>query len=487
MSSLTSDMSKSNFSINELRELSNKIIENPDTVDELTEEELLEVRKFINPYGPIPSSKKQYVNLSLVNWRDIYLRRLHITALIGYLYKVASEFEPTDEIDDYLKNTTDDDKTKSEKVKLMKSTANGLIMKFLNRHFNFDPNLHVSSAFKNKDSEQYRSENLQNKESIKKRAKQTLSLLKERKENYPNDTKSTLMTCYQTVKDSENSLYNALGALLNPNLSLEDKQSIIYKKYKELNNLTEELKQHVEPLSQYDTIHAKIVDPPSDIYYHFDRYIRNNYEELKNIVEKCYCEKEDFEYAAILYGAFDSAEEAKEFRITHEKDFKTDVLTLETGAPTLIGPFKENIEKIDFYNKNTEIVKQMFDQLDSDHKLGKDIMEKRVKVKQKKKITESGPDDPALDAYIKCVNTVRQLGAKRIKLTKEEEERLKKAKEELQVIKEDYEVPDDAIQVDVFYTKNDELKKTKFYSQAEAPLHLQEDSDYSKKYQPKKQ
>jgi hypothetical protein len=66
------------------------------------------------------------------------------------------------------------------------------------------------------------------------------------------------------------------------------------------------------------------------------------------------------------------------------------------------------------------------------------------------------------------MNMAQELGAKKI-LTSEEQREIMRLEEEARKIKEDYEVPDEAVQVDMFFPKkNDDgstsLEKTKFYT-----------------------
>jgi hypothetical protein len=129
----------------------------------------------------------------------------------------------------------------------------------------------------------------------------------------------------------------------------------------------------------------------------------------------------------------------------------------------------------------------MNEQLVQDNKLGADLMQKRKRVAKVKNIEEAGPDSPALAQYSRLMNMAAELGAKP-GLTLDEQKQIIEAKNEALKVKEDYEVPDDSIQVDVFYPVENEagdreLKKTHFYTQAEAPLHLEEGSEYATKYQ----
>jgi hypothetical protein len=274
--------------------------------------------------------------------------------------------------------------------------------------------------------------------------------------------------------------------MMDPEVSIADKSGILLKKYKQLSNIAIDMKKIAGPLSTAETLSAWTIEPPIDVFHHFTRYLTNHYEQIREVTASLYDEKIDFEYAVAFYNTFKTAESAAEHRRQHENDFRMEVLTIENSGITMLGPFKENRGRVDFYNKNTEVMNRMMEQIEKDHGLGKDLMEKTVKKQKKKNIDEAGPDAKGLKEYSKAINTIQDLGAKKV-LSREEMDALEKA----HALKEDAEVPDDAIQVDMFFPKtNDEgeieLGKTKFYTQAEAPLHLQEGSQYHTKYQPKR-
>ena len=86
------------------------------------------------------------------------------------------------------------------------------------------------------------------------------------------------------------------------------------------------------------------------------------------------------------------------------------------------------------------------------------------------------------------MNTVQELGGKK-GLTREEQEELADAKKLADELKQDMEVPDEAIQVDMFFPQTDKdgkttLNKSHFYTAAEKPLFLEEGSQYENKYLP---
>lgn len=496
------------FSIDQLKDLSQKIANNPDSIYDLDPEQAIEVRKYLNPLGNVVSAKKTYANISLVNWREKYMRRLHMVALVGYIFRILEEYEPEEEIirekaeykrkveklganakPEKLKKLTEEHESR---LKLLTSTARSIIRRFLSRGFDYNPDHHLlGSHSENKSDPERRSKDDSIREACALSNKSMT--IEEKLQAKPEATyqylRSHLLTAYQTAVEATSTIKATIGVLLNPDLDTEDKQGILIKKYKQLLDLTVDMKKIAEPLAAADTLNAWTVDPPVDVFHQFDRYITNHYEQLREVVQALYNEKPDFEYAAILYDAFKTPEAARDYRIQHENEFRTDVFTIENSAVSLIGPFKENRARVDFYNKNTEVMKRMMEQLESDHKLGKDLMEKQVRQKKKKNIEEAGPDDPALAAYAKTMNTVQELGAKKI-LTREDQEELVRAQSQAKLLKEDYEVPDDTVQVDMFFPQEvngvPTLAKTKFFTQAEAPLHMQEGSQFNETYQPKR-
>jgi hypothetical protein len=186
----------------------------------------------------------------------------------------------------------------------------------------------------------------------------------------------------------------------------------------------------------------------------------------------------------MLHNVANDEDEAREYKIQHEAEFKTDPLTINNQGTTIIGPFKENRERVDFYNKHTEVIRCMMKQLEADHKLAKDIMDKEMKNKKKQNIREMGPDAPGLSEYIGVNNTVRELGAKRALTKKEQKEYAEACAKERELLAV-LEAPEDSICVDIFSTDpSGKMVVNTMYSQAEAPLFLEQNSEYADKYQP---
>lgn len=483
-----------------LRALSQKIADNPDEVYNLSPEEALDLQKYLNPLGNIITEDKEYVNLSIVNWTEQYMRKFITTSMIGYMYRLQAEYEPTDEIEASrqkmeVRLQAETEPAEIAKIReehrvysaLLTKTARSMVLKFLNRNFSFNPDHHLrGSHSSNKDDPERkpRAEEIVEKCKVAESSPGVEAKLQSKQEATYSYLRNHILTVYQTAVETSRTLKSALTTLMDPMVDPADKQGILLKKYKSLLTIVGDMKKIADPIAAADTLAAWKVDPPADVFHQFDRYVTNHYEQLREVCAALYNEKPDVEYAVIFYKGFRDAEAAAQHRKQHEAQFRAEVLTLENTGVSLIGPFKENRGRVEFYNKHVEIMKRMMEQMETDHKLGKDLMEKQVKKKKRENIARDGPDAPGLREYSKSMNTMAELGAKKV-LTRDEQDKL----EEAQRVREDIEVPEDAIQVDMFFPTVDSdgntvLSKKKMYTQAEAPLHLQEGSEFHEQYQP---
>jgi hypothetical protein len=182
-------------------------------------------------------------------------------------------------------------------------------------------------------------------------------------------------------------------------------------------------------------------------------------------------------------------------------------LLIDLGGWSFLGAFKKNREKIEFYNKNTSILKSILDRHTEDKKLGEDLMQKRVKKEKAKNIAKYGPDAPGLATYkatrkgvpqttisaeemkrleaargdLKAARELEVIDQNKAKLrqlddikayrplSSQEQTDYKRAEEAIKHAEEMLEVPDNSIQVDVFQhdTRTGKFTKSKFYSLAD--------------------
>jgi hypothetical protein len=176
--------------------------------------------------------------------------------------------------------------------------------------------------------------------------------------------------------------------------------------------------------SERETKYSKSVLPPDDTFFRWNRYVENNYEELRQACDDIYCEKSDFEFGIVPYKVVEGANEKKvmdevrEYQRKYADEFEADILCAKFFNWNLLGSWAQNREVRDFYNKNTEIIKRILEQNKEDSAMGTKLMKDRATKKKQENVKEAGPDARGLSEIKKQSDTVASLerhGAKPIK------------------------------------------------------------------------
>lgn len=270
----------------------------------------------------------------------------------------------------------------------------------------------------------------------------------------------------------------------------------------------------IEGGEKAETAAAVEVHPPADTFHRWGYYRDVNWEELRDAAEALYGFKIDLEEAIAPFEVFEgteaeAAEAYQKYKQMNADSLRTTLYSITFGRWNFAGPWKANRDRIDFYNKNTRIIQKILERHEEDKKLGMELMKKRVVKAKAKNIREAGPDAPGLAEYravtggsdigekviddktmtalIKGKGSVAQmqelrdyeklLGQKEAlekkeklrPLTKDEAEEYENLTKRVALAKEMLEVPDDAVQVDVFQTDGTGFMKSKFYTEAEEP------------------
>ena len=108
-----------------------------------------------------------------------------------------------------------------------------------------------------------------------------------------------------------------------------------------------------------------------------------------------------------------------------------------------------------YFNKKTAVLEEIDKQIESDAKMGSELMKKRIKVKKKKNIAEAGPDSDAFIKWRASNDKLKEMGAESIKPSEYENQ------DEI----------DEALEVPVFRISGGgtKVEKTMFYTEAVAP------------------
>jgi hypothetical protein len=522
----------------QLHELAMRIKDDPQVVYDLKEDEVQAASKYLKRYGgaAVFEGQEVYANISVCNMREKRMKRELMTAMIGYLQRVRGEYQSPEElreIDNFnanmqrVKNETKRANMKAAHeaaLKQIRQSNRDVIDAFLHRAFEYNPDIHVREAAAKKTSsgsgvtreqllKQYKSKlpaACNTEASIANNADKSFAYLRERFL----DLERQLSSATKAIRGATTSLQQAAACIEvarenttgGTNSTSDDRSSAAYslqdasiaaaqdqlaianKHWVSLIGQLSALSEVVTPLQAADTLAALQIMPPAELFHHFDRYFANHYEQIRTIVNVMYAEPSDIEFVVQLYSSHKNKEAAKRFLQQHSNDLVMEAFTIKSGRPTLLGPFKENRERVEYYSKETQVIRDMLDQVEADHKLGHDIMRKQVKSKKQLNIEEAGPDNPMLREYSGLMNEVQAMGTKAA-LTKEEREEMERKAAQAKIIKEEYETPPDAICVDMHVNEIGEdgeqkIVTRRFHTQAEVPLHLQKDSEYANAYQP---
>ena len=82
---------------NSLTDIIKDLETNPEIINDMTPEQVLEVEKHLNPYNATIFGPERYTCVSFTNLKEKYMQKLLMTALIGFSYQMASEYTIEDE------------------------------------------------------------------------------------------------------------------------------------------------------------------------------------------------------------------------------------------------------------------------------------------------------------------------------------------------------------------------------------------------------
>lgn len=120
-----------------IEDLIKELESNPDAINKMSEEELCEIEKKLNPYGSTIYGDEKYTCLSFTNLREKYMTKLLTTGLIGFTYQMCKEHNVDEDnmdvqldTNDYLTIKEHPDKHNSElKSKVFNQIFNEFILK----------------------------------------------------------------------------------------------------------------------------------------------------------------------------------------------------------------------------------------------------------------------------------------------------------------------------------------------------------------------
>lgn len=475
----TQHSAKSNIVLKSMsKELLNSLIDeiqsgNIDSVEskiaELSEEQLDALFGEAVPYKALGTASPDKIVIgSVSNLREKYLKKLITTSFVGFLFQMKEEFIPeeADLITPLNKSDFEEDEITPKLPQDFNTSIlyNEELLSLYNERFPEEPT-NVYKEMEDKLSE----EDLLN---IATKANERFQKL------------STPEKVFNAAKYNE-ALEKAIADQAESDRKVVDRYLKWLFKYSpdkhtqegghEINNDPE--RQAVEELKGTDPDTNNVYEyiPPNDTHCRFNSYHEINYEKMRTATRNIYNIKPDLEHAMIVYDVVDKQSAVDSFIQKYGAGAKYDIVTFPLNKWTFMGPFKENRERVDYYNKNNDIIKSMLEQQEKDAALGEELMKKRVKSKKVKSEKVFGKDSPAFEEYKKLSPSELE-GKYNAKIENVDDDHIKITRE-VDVDTETGEkinfdeegVPTNALEIPIttINAKTGETSKTRIFSRAE--------------------
>lgn len=468
---MTENVSLDDFK-NQINDIIKELEVNPNKVNELTDEQVIEVDKYLNPYGATIYGDEQYTCISFTNLKEKYMQRLLTTGLVGFIYQMNKEYEiDDDELNDEHKLELNKDlfyedieNPDSKNTDFLNKLEETLYVEckytYLKTKYNEtkdktedktdDEELFFKNYILSEDEELLIHTNTNNE--IKERLKPT---------KYFNNEKF-LSKKYELIQKQSEMERNVITKFLNK-----------YFKYDPSLHTSENINNNNDPerIKPSDSTFINNI-PPNDTYGRFQYYFDVNYEEIRKSTLYLYNEKPDIEVAINIYESFPTLDECNNYINKNKDKVITNIMTLTNYKWNLLGPFKQNRERITFYNENTQILENILKQQEDDAKMGKKLLDERIKKKKIKNIKEYGKTDPAVAKYLKENPTDISSNAHKVEILEDKvivTEEIEVSESGAKV--DDDGTPEDAIEIGVtsINLKDNTVSSTKIYSKAHAP------------------
>jgi hypothetical protein len=451
---------------------------NDDDLASLPEEEVLNMRKKLNPYGRTIEGSDKYINFSMTQIHHEYWKKFIISAFVGYLNRMNDEWKvpegvPVTPVYEFLDDSTKVDTPPAVLKKAYQPTIDDyefnrewmnkrlVVKEFLEEMFQFNPDEHVRSGYKPNRSDKSR------KPINTPAGKLAVSHLKRtntdfRAQESLHEAVENNLTNDNTTDNTNDNTKSKTKKVKRTIIGKDGKKKVIMKTVvidedvMESNVVDSTLKisDNKDPNLP---LNVREMLPPQDTFGRFKMYYTSNLEELREFVRDAYCEKPELELAINPYSVHDTPEDAETFKKKHKNEVIAEVFTAHFGKWNFFDSFKEQREHTNFYSDKTIVLEEIMKQLESDERLGQDLMKKRVEKAKAKNVVQTGPDAESFKKWRDQNNTIKNMGAEHIGDMADDE------------------CPDDAVQVDVWRIAKGglEIVKDKFYSAAEAPTFVQ--------------
>jgi len=466
-------MSKSEALAQELSSLFDELT--PENIATFDEDQILEMRKKMYPYGRTIEGSDNVLTFCITDLDKKFKQRLLMTSLIGFLNRKLDEWHVPDGIPvvpvyDYVKSrlkgedplAPTDEELKRETEKFRKERKENeewmqkriIVKEFLEDMFQFNPDEHVRSSykpdFKNPDREVV--DTPAGSLAINHRCRKSAEFKDMRRQWLAKtaaiETQDTASG--ETTETDSGPTPPEKGQFAAPETK-EQKQELEAQKDETVATTTREM------------------IPPDDVFHLWNYYTESNYDSLLAAVADLYCEVPWLDVAVNPLAWHNDVDDADTFIHKHKSEVITEIFKAHSGKWNFYAPYKKVRDSTRYFNEKTILLEEMMKKHEEDARIGEELMKNKIRKKKRKNIEEEGPDDPQFLKWKKNNTSLKDMGATEVN----------------QASYADDDCPDDGIQVDVFRVSQGgkKMEKSKFYSKAQAPEFMAEDTQQSARQQ----
>lgn len=361
----------------------------PSILDQLPDDQLLRVQKLVSPFGTVPESSMvdRWTCMSFVNMSQEYMKKLLITASIGYLYRRCDEYGR--KFKDTVENMDD------------MAAAEAQVIKNQGRLVELEGQ--IIAAIKERDA-------------LAARVAEDTPVEEENKILYNARKTEMVEAKILELRDFASALIKAKDDLRLKNkeiLNLEEEMEAIQgfgKRFIIRQFLDDQFRfnpdKHVR--SSYVKTNAKSATPgsayidkftpPDDTFHNLQYYLDSNYEELRGVTNRIYRTTPSLEVALLPYADFGSEAEANAFVDRNKDGVIADIRTLRYGKWNFVEAFKANRDKVEAYRGT--VVEDILNQIRDDTKIGAELVKNKATRRARETLKELGPAPKAVQSYM---------------------------------------------------------------------------------------
>ena len=381
-------------------------------INQLSDEDLVELRYITNPYRlPMYKSTAKFLEFSFINSPKDYMANLMMTSMVGFIYKMASEFKyyngkdskyPSEQMGDFALQFNN--KLKEFNLHKVENHYKAIYKKTgkLEDKARYNRAKLVVMKKRLDADEKLRSEL---EPQIEKQEKYVINFCNSNKIKYESVFPTEIpisadeiecikqqvkkdMCVKKTKEEHESQIQDYILDFLDEYFNYDPNNHIrcgympqYDEKLKNANLKTINTQRGTEMLVTKDF--EKYLIPPLDTFHSFKNYYDTNYEYLRQCTNDIYG-KTDFDFAILAREVFSTETKAQDWERKYKNELDVSCYRIPFNEWIFLDPWEKNRDKITYDDEKTKLIKEILERKKEEEKLGKQLIGKKARKMQGK-------------------------------------------------------------------------------------------------------